>query len=168
QGEMKGSPMNAQDDMIAGLDGPLLVMIEVPIDALELACASVLLRQGVIKSQINGAGWIAVVSLEITDNELEQGQTQVVGVPGTDAEEVRQIAGIDARKFESGQLCQGLPSWRDDEKVAKAFDVLALGTGQRQTQEADERDNRRRTLYDSFHGGSVVKAGERFGDHLPF
>ena len=37
QGEMKGSPMNAQDDMIAGLDGSLLVMIEMPIDALESA-----------------------------------------------------------------------------------------------------------------------------------
>ena len=44
QGEMKDSPMNAQDDMVARLDSPLLVMVEMPIDALELACPFILLR----------------------------------------------------------------------------------------------------------------------------
>ena len=154
--------------MIASLDGPLLVMVEMPIDALELPCAFVLGCQGIIESQIKRAGRIAVVPLEITDDEFEQGQAQVVGVPGTDAEEVSEVAGIDAGEFQGGELGQGLASWRHDKEVAEAFDVLALGGRQRQAQEADEGDNRRGPLYDSFHGGLRLEVGRWFGDQLPF
>jgi hypothetical protein len=165
---MKGSPMNAEDDVITGLDGPLLVMIELPINALQLTGGFVFLRQGIIQSQIKGAGRIAIVAFEISNDEFKQGQTQVVGIPRADAEEVGQVAGIDAWQFEGGELGQGFAAWGHDEEIGKAFDMLALGVGQRQSQEADKGDNRCGTLYDSFHGGSVVKAGGRFGDHLPF
>src|SRR5271156_6016777 len=126
QGEMKRPPMNAKDDMTAGLDRSMLVVIEMPIDAVEPASAFVLGSQGIIDGQINSAERITVASLEITDDELEQRQPEVVGVPGADAKEVSEVAGIDAGKFQGGQLCQGLAARRDDEKVAEAFDVLAL------------------------------------------
>ena len=54
--------------MITGLDGPLLVMIELPINALQLTGSFVFLRQGIIQSQINGAGRIARAALEIRED----------------------------------------------------------------------------------------------------
>src|SRR5260370_19336384 len=102
---MKRPPMNAQDDMTAGLDGLLAVMIEMPSDAVEAARRFVLGSQGIINGQINRTGGIAAVtSLEIVDDELEQRQPQVVGDPGADAEEIGEVAGIDAGKFQGGQL----------------------------------------------------------------
>src|SRR4051812_42585764 len=104
---MKPPPMNAEDDMTAGLDGSLLVMVEMPIDALEPACPFVLGRQGIIDGQVDRAGGLpAVASLEISEDELEQGQAQVIGVPGADAEEVGEVAGIDAGQFQGCQLGQ--------------------------------------------------------------
>src|SRR3954454_9917679 len=153
---MKRPPMNAQDDMTAGLDGSLLVMIEMPIDTFESASPFVLGSQGIIDGQVEGAGGIAVAFLEITDHEVEQGQTQVVRVPGTDAEEVSQVAGIDAGQFQGGQLSQGLAAWCHDKEVAEAFDVLALRGRQRQAEEANEGDDGTGTLYDGFHGVSVL------------
>ena|ERR1700730_10482204 len=154
--------------MIASLDGPLLVMVEMPIDALESAGGFVFWCQGIIESQINRAVGSAVARLEISDDEFQQGQAQVVGVPGTDAEEVSEVAGINAWEFQGGELGQGLASWRHHKEVAEAFDVLALGNRQGQAQEADEGDNRRGPLYDSFHGGLRPEVGRWFGDQLPF
>ena len=86
-------------------------------------------------------------------------QPQIVRVPGTDAEEISQIAGIDAGEFESGELRKVLRRGANDQKIAEAFDVLALRSGQRQAQEADEGDNGGRTLYDGFHGGFRLNSG---------
>ena len=57
--------MNAQDDRIGGLDGPLLVMIEMPINTLQPLGALVLGSQGIIECEINGAERIAATPLEI-------------------------------------------------------------------------------------------------------
>src|ERR1051325_10403932 len=96
----------------------LLVMVEVPIDTFESACPFVLGGQGIVDGKINGTGRIAVASLEISDDELEQGKPQVIRVPGADTKEVSEVAGIDARQFQGGQLRQGLAARRHDEEVA--------------------------------------------------
>src|SRR5258708_4310527 len=111
------SPMKPQDDMTAAADGPLLVMVKGPIGALPFGGALVLGSQGIIERRVNGAGGIAVVVLEITDQELQQGQPQVVRIPGTAAEEIGEVAGIDAGEFQGRQLGQGLASWGHDEEV---------------------------------------------------
>src|SRR5262249_39301937 len=154
QGKMKLAPMNAQDDVIATPDRPPLVMVEMPIDALELACALILVGQGVIHSQVDGQGLAGVVALEVAEDQFSQREANVVGIPGADAEEIGEVAGIDARQFEASELGERLASGSHAEAVGEACDGAKWGGGQGQAQAAEEGDDRRGTPYNRFHGAS--------------
>ena len=157
---------HTNDDVLAtglylddcGLEnGPLLVVIEMPIDALEFVGALILGSQGIIAGQINRRARIGVACPEIADQEAQQGQPQIVGLPGTDAEEISEIAGIDALKFQGSELGEGLAPGSDDEEIRQAFDVPELGNRQGQAEKADEGDRRHRAPYNGFHGTSGLQ-----------
>src|SRR5712692_9657576 len=95
--------------------------------------------------------------LEIVQDKIEQRQTEVIGIPRADTQEIGEIAGIDALQFEFGQFGEGLASWSHDDQVGETFEVLPLGGGKRQRQQSDKGDNRSRAPDDSNHGTSVSK-----------
>src|SRR4051794_4293219 len=134
-------------------------MVEMPIDALQLTRALVLWGQGVIDGQVDGQGRLGVVCLEVAEDEGHQRQAQVVGIPGADAKEIGEVAGIDTGQFQGRQLGQSLAPRGDDEQVGAALDLLALGDGQGQAEQADEGDNGCRAAYDSFSGG--LRSGQQ-------
>src|SRR5208337_3361440 len=138
--------------MIASLDGPVAFMIEVPIHGFELAGGLILVGQRIIDEQVQWLGAAVVMSLEVIQDKFENMDAEVQIVPGADAEEVREIAGIDAVEFLSGQLGEGLASWGHDQQVAEAFEVADLRAGEVQAQEADKGDDGHGPTYDSFHG----------------
>ena len=51
-------------------------------------------------------------------------------------------------------FAEGSERYSTDEEIAEAFDVLPLRGRQNQAEEADEGDDGRGALYDSFHGVS--------------
>jgi len=113
-------------------------VIEMPIDALEIAGSLALGSQGIIASPINRGVRIGVAFPEIPDQDAQQGQPQIVGLPGTDAKEISEIAGVDALQFQSSELGEGLAPGSDDEEIRQAFDVPELGNRQGQAEKADE------------------------------
>jgi hypothetical protein len=123
--------------MIAGADGPLGLVVEEPIDRFE---------------------FVALVGFQVVQQRGDQGQAEVVGIPGADAEEVGEVAGIDAVEFLSRQFGEGLAAWRDEE-VGQPLQVPQLGVVQAggKAQESKENDDGQGTVYDGLHGSRVSK-----------
>jgi hypothetical protein len=156
---MKIAPMNAQDDVTAGLDITMTIMVEVPIDTFQLACGFVFGRQGIINGQEDGQRLVGDAPLEISDDEFDEGKAEVVGIPRANAEEVGEVAGIDAVEFLACEFGQGFAAWCNDEEIGEALDVSKLGRGQGEGKRADEGDNAEGAAYNGFHGSLGVKEG---------
>src|SRR5216684_3552675 len=138
--------------MIAGLDGPVAFMIEVPIHGFQLAGGFVFVGQGIIDEQIQRFGAALVVGLEVVEDEFEDRDAKIQIVPRADAEEVGKVARIDAVEFLRGQLGEGFASWGHDQEIGQAFEVAQLGGREGQAKQADEGDDSRGTAYDGLHG----------------
>ena len=98
--------------MIAGLDHMMTFMIEVPIDGFERAGSPVLVGQGVVDEHIQRFGAGLVMLPQIVQEKFEEVDPEILIVPGADAKEVSQVAGIDAIEFLGGQLGQGFATGR--------------------------------------------------------
>jgi hypothetical protein len=159
QGKIEVSPGNTQGKMIAGTDGAFGLVVEEPIDGFEMSCAFVLGGQGIIKDQKQGDGLVTLARFQVVQESDDQGQTDVVGIPGADAEEVSEITGIDAIEFLGSQFGQRLAAWRDDQEVGEAFQMTRLGDMQTcgQAQESEEGANGQGTLYDGLHRSRVSR-----------
>src|SRR5271166_5443087 len=101
---MKISPMNAEDDVTAAPDGSLVVMIEMPIDRLKSLRALVLGGQGIVQGEVQGQALEFGVLLEIAEDKVKEGESDIFGLPGADAEEIGEVAGIDAFEFQGREL----------------------------------------------------------------
>ena len=112
--------------MIAGLDHMMTFMIEVPIDGFERAGSPVLVGQGVVDEHIQRFGAGLVMLPQIVQEKFEEVDPEILIVPGADAKEVSQVAGIDAIEFLGGQLGQGFATARHDEEVGQSFQVACL------------------------------------------
>ena len=93
----------------------------------------------------------------------ELGQTEaameVMDIPGAAAEEIGEVAGIDAVQLLEREFGQGLAAWRDDEQVRQAFEMAGLGNVQRQAEQAEEGDDGHGTAYDGFHRSRRGRTG---------
>src|SRR5271166_2777796 len=154
---MKISPMNAEDDVTAAPDGSLVVMIEMPIDRLKSVRALVLGGQGIVQGKVHGQALEFGVLLEIAEDEVDQGVAEVVRFPGADAEEIGEVAGIDAVEFQGSQLAKSLAPGCGDQKVGEALEVTELWGVQGNANQAQEGDDGGGTAYDGLHGSRVSK-----------
>jgi hypothetical protein len=144
----------------AALDGWLAVVIEMPIDALKSVRRLVFVGQGIVEGKVYGQLVQVRVFVEISEDRSDEGQSYIVGFPGADAEEIGEVAGINAIALLLRELCQCFASWCDDEEVGAAFEMAHLWQGECQAEESEEGDDSGGTVYDSFHGSRRGRTGK--------